>query len=568
MTQVTNTADENNNPGNLRPKDFNYKGQIGTDPKGFAIFKDFDSGLNALKHDIKVKINKGINTPESFIDMYAPAGENNKENKEPNRDNYKLHIASNLGLKSTSEPIKLNQVDKLADLIYKFESGNRNQSVEKAPEGDVSEEKQLNIFEKTEKEIKDLIGSTQTTEQKTDVDNNLSLKDVGVGALAGAGANLLLPPLTDPKLPTKIDTSKAQERALETSDRLELARQNLQSTVPQGSQELEDTFRQSQGNLEYLKNEERLAKERLKGLPKSSASIEPPSLQDEAPSRTKAGDAGAVNWVHSMSDDVPEVVANKALNMRGDNPRGGQSIIDANMAAIQKQNELGLGDFGLTRTEGGAQLALPSTTVAERQADIERQNQESQAELQRKTEQVRVQQEAQARELEQQRLYHENELENLRQQRSQLGQQHNEITSQIKTAAPLQRALTKAETDAEIARRNLARASVQPSALGRTLENVGIKTSKGIGPVGRTIQGGVVGALGVMSYNDALNAYKRGDTSEAVIKALEAGAAGASIVPPIGKRLTRLRGAGAIGGAGLAGFEAWRQYRKTHPAAQ
>lgn len=391
-----------------------------------------------------------------------------------------------------------------------------------------------------------------------------------VGAALGAGANVLLPPLTNPQLPAKIDTSKAQERSLETQDKLDLARQNLQSAVPQGPQDLEDAFKQSQGELERLKNEQRLAQERLKALPKAPPSMEPPApsspfpQQVEAPSRTKAGDAGAVNWVHSMSDDVPDVVANKALNMRGDNPRGGQAIIDANAAAIERQANLGLGDYVLARTEGGVQLALPPTTVAEREADIAKQNQASQAELAQRTEQSRIQQETQARQLEQQRLAHEADLESLRQQRSQAGQQHNDLTSQVRTAAPLQRALTKAETDAEVARRRLARAQEQPSALVRPLDAAGVKSAK-MGALPRAAVGAGAGYLGVMSYQEAIARWKAGDTSESVLKALEAGAAGAAMLPPAGKGLTRLRGAGVLGGLGLGTYELGRRLLKERP---
>jgi len=394
-----------------------------------------------------------------------------------------------------------------------------------------------------------------------------------MGAIAGAGANALLPIPTNPTVSPRVDTGKAQEANLTAQDRLELARRNLDAAAPQGVSNLEDTFRQSQGELERLKNEQRLADARLKGLPKAPPVVEPPApsspfpQQVEVPSRTKAGDPGAVNWVHAMSDDVPEVVANKALNMRGDNPRGGQAIIDANAIAMQKQADLGMGDFGLTRTEGGVQLALPPTTVAERQADIDKQNQASQAELERKTEESRIQQEAQARQLEQQRLAHEADLERLRQQRSQLGQEHNVLTSQVKGVAPLQRALTKAETDAEIAQRKLARAQQQPNAAGRVLEGAGVASTR-MGAIPRAITGAGAGYLGVMSYQEAVKRFNAGDTSEGVLKALEAGAAGAAMLPPAGKALTKVRGAGTLGGLGLLGFEGARRLLKERPPEQ
>jgi hypothetical protein len=397
-------------------------------------------------------------------------------------------------------------------------------------------------------------------------DQQGGINDREVGAMVGAGVNALLPMLTDPQVSPKIDTSKAVEAERVAQDKLELARRNLEQAVPQGAENLEETYRQSQGELERLKNEQRLAQEQLRGLPRSAPTVEMPSASvvADAPSRTKAGDAGAVNWVHSMADDVPEVVANRALNMRADNERGGQAIIDADMAARQRQANLGLGDYGLTRTEGGVQLALPPTTVAERQAEIDRENKERQAELDARTEQARFEQERQAYLLEQQRLAHEAELERLRQERSAAGQRHNVISGQTRQAAPLKRALTKAETDAEIAQRKLARAQEQPNAVGRVLERTGVGSKK-IGAIPRTITGGGLGYVGVMSYQEALARFKAGDTSEGVLQALQAGSATAALLPPAGKTMTKVRGAGTLGTLGLGTYQLGRRLLKDRP---
>jgi soluble lytic murein transglycosylase-like protein len=418
-------------------------------------------------------------------------------------------------------------------------------------------------FAETKRLLEESKGATKEEEPADD-------KAPLVGAVSGAITNLLFPPMTNPETAVKVDTGKAKEANLTAQDKLELARSNLENAVPQGTENLEDTFRQSQGELERLRNEQRLAQERLKGIPKAAPVIEPPApsspfpQQVDAPSRTKAGEAGAVNWVHSMSDDVPDVVANKALNMRGDNPRGGQAIIDANMAAMQKQADLGLGDFGLTRTEGGVQLALPATTVAERQADIEKQSQANQAEVEQRAEQTRIQQETQARLLEQQRALYEYEMERLQQQRAQAGQRHNIIAGQTKAAAPLQKALTKAETDAEVARRKLARAQQQPNTAGRVAQNVGASSAK-MGALPRVGVGAGAGFIGVMSYQEALARFKAGDTSEGVLQALQAGSAGAAMLPPAGKALTKTRGAGVLGTLGLGGYQLGRRLLKDSP---
>jgi len=406
-----------------------------------------------------------------------------------------------------------------------------------------------------------------TTTTEPDVDYGT---DPYVGGVAGAAANLFLPPLTNPEMPVKIDTGKAQEANLTAQDKLELARRNVQQFVPQGVPNLESAFQQSKGNLDYLKNEQRLAEARLRGLPRTAPladTITPPSIPFPQVTRSGRasgpkveGDSGVRNWTIAeagQTHEMPEAVLDTATNKTADDPKGGKFLINKDLENLEKIKRIGLGDYGLARTEGGVQLALPPETVAERQADEERRANENQAELNRRAEEARMMQDMQARQLEMERLSHEVELENLRQQRSQAGQRHNAITGQLTQARPLQRAATKAEADAEVARRKLARAQQQPSALTRPLDAAGYRSAK-IGALPRTVVGGAAGVLGVMSYQEALERFKAGDTSEGVLKALEAGAAGAVVVPPAGKALKRVRGAGALGAGALGLFEAGR----------
>jgi len=116
-------ADYNNNPGNLKPpKGVTYDGQIGVDERGFAVFENKDFGRRALLGDIRIKIQKGIATPEDFVNRYAPEG---TENEEDARNNYKIFIADKLGLKSTRDKFDADAADKLADAITHFERGSR-----------------------------------------------------------------------------------------------------------------------------------------------------------------------------------------------------------------------------------------------------------------------------------------------------------------------------------------------------------------------------------------------------------------------------------------------------------
>jgi len=114
-------ADYNNNPGNLKPpKGVTYDGQIGIDDRGFAVFENKEFGRKALMGDIRIKIKRGIVTPENFVDVYSPEG---SENAEDARNNYKIFIADKLGLKNTRDKFGEDAIDKLADAITHFERG-------------------------------------------------------------------------------------------------------------------------------------------------------------------------------------------------------------------------------------------------------------------------------------------------------------------------------------------------------------------------------------------------------------------------------------------------------------
>jgi len=370
------------------------------------------------------------------------------------------------------------------------------------------------------------------------------------GAVANvAGAQFVKPPLT----PAEISSQTAQKK-------LELERANLNKATSYSQAEIEDIYKQSQGELDRVKNEQRLAKARLEGLPKAPPAMEMPEAPAafDEPSRTKSGASGAVNYVNAMSDNVPEVLANQALNMRKDNPRGGQAIIDANTLAIQKQADLGMGDYGLTRTASGVQLALPPTTVAERQADIDKQNQANQAELEQRAEQTRIQQEAQAQQFEQQRLAHEAEVERLRQERATIGSQHNQYASELKDIKPLQKAVTQAEKAVELAKYNAKLKAQNQPITPQYLLNKGMAVS-------RPLVGGLAGAAGVMSLQEALERFKAGDTSEGVLKIIQASSAAAMLTPPLNKTLSRTRKTGALGAIGSYGYDFARRFLKDSP---
>ena len=120
-------AEDYNNPGNIRPpKGVTYEGQVGIGDKGFAIFETPEYGRKALIGDIQHKVQNGLNTPDAFIDKYAPS----VDNPEQGRDNYKIHLMEKLGLKSSSDPFPKDSHEKIADAIAEFESGKFNKPKE------------------------------------------------------------------------------------------------------------------------------------------------------------------------------------------------------------------------------------------------------------------------------------------------------------------------------------------------------------------------------------------------------------------------------------------------------
>ena len=85
------------NVGNLRPVGFKYEGQIGVSPGGFAMFENREYGIKALNHDIGVKLERGLNTPEKFLNVYAPKGDKN------DTEAYIQNVSSALGIKPNQE---------------------------------------------------------------------------------------------------------------------------------------------------------------------------------------------------------------------------------------------------------------------------------------------------------------------------------------------------------------------------------------------------------------------------------------------------------------------------------
>ena len=167
-------AQDYNNPGNLRPpKGVTYDGQIGIGDHGFAIFETPEAGKTALINDIQHKVGNGLNTPDSFIDKYSPSGDNTDES----RDNYKIYLMKQLGLKSSDEPFPKDSHEKIADAIAHFESGLPN-----------AETPPTTVGEETTTSSPDTVKSSNETVQSTPSQKISPIVGGAIGASVGATA--------------------------------------------------------------------------------------------------------------------------------------------------------------------------------------------------------------------------------------------------------------------------------------------------------------------------------------------------------------------------------------------
>ena len=92
----------------------------------------------------------------------------------------------------------------------------------------------------------------------------------------------------------------------------------------------------------------------------------PPAAPAASPVvRNVPGSSGAANWTRAMGQNIPDVLAESAESMRKTDPRGGQAIIDRDIANMQKIRSIGLGNYPLSGS-GTSQFHLPPEVAANR----------------------------------------------------------------------------------------------------------------------------------------------------------------------------------------------------------
>ena len=99
--------DKRNNPGNL--KFANQPGAIGADEKGFAIFPDQETGMNAMRRQLELDLVERGKTGREFIYKYAPPSDNNPT------DAYVKNVFGELGIDPDKkvDPSRLSDIQRL-----------------------------------------------------------------------------------------------------------------------------------------------------------------------------------------------------------------------------------------------------------------------------------------------------------------------------------------------------------------------------------------------------------------------------------------------------------------------
>ena len=566
---MTSVADYNNNPGNLRPKGFTYKGQIGVDDRGFAIFENKDAGRSALMQDIRAKQRQGLNNPNAFIDKYAPAM---AENPEEGRENYKIRLAQHLGLQSTTDPFPKGSEEKIADLIASFESGTpaapaekKEPSVKDPFEGyepkartDSGEALPALVPEQsnTEKVMGAIVDSGEYVATK-------ALENPEIPAAAGAGLikGTLEKILQDPqkhlvgegeKTPQQVQAAKDAARAAQT--RVGEIGKVVSGREPIDVDTLQSEFDSRKANNQFWDEELRRAQKDLKSLPKTYVPPVEAAAEETAEqiaSRTKQGASGASNWVRAMGEDIPDVLAAQAENMRKDNPKGGQAIIDKYNIAREKTP-----GFNVVKTESGVELALPEDQATKFNAEISDKQAQQAAEQKVLADQAETKRLAAEADLIRRRQEAEALVDTTRKIKIRAGESAAEAKKKANTAK--QQAASQAKSDAakletaQISARTAQQtakeaAAAQPSGLTMAAREAGRRFSEKLPVIGN-----VLGAAGTtLSLDEAVKRANEGDTSGAVIGTIEAALNAASMAPPTSPASLAVKGVGTVGSLGM-----------------
>jgi hypothetical protein len=353
------------------------------------------------------------------------------------------------------------------------------------------------------------------------------------------------------KLPSSAKFDAATERLNLAKDKL-LEVQNRVAT--QGNlPDLENEFRRAQGAYAQAERELALATEEMRALtgrqPPAAATVADDAA---AASRKVPGSSGAANWTRAMADDVPDVVAESATSMRKTDPTGGQALIDKDVAARQKLQKMGAGNYQLSGS-GTSQLALPPDVAAERSAQFDKELADRQA---RETAERAAQAEREAVE----RARAQDRVTRARQNRQAAGQARQGASQAVTQARRGTESVAKAQSSVNVAEKAIER-TPKTGALAQAGATTAKIAPKALGVLSGAATGYTL-ADAVNEWNKAYKTYERTGEfppiGQAVTRTLEAGFGVMSMLPPAHPLLAALRFIGTVGGGAMLGYEGYK----------
>ena len=402
-------------------------------------------------------------------------------------------------------------------------------------------------------------------------------------AAAGAGANVLGKLVATKEMPLKADSGAARDALAKAQIRAELAERRLHdrmtSQTPisggQSIQELEMEAQRAQAAYQQIQREfadvknassMRQAPPPMSTLAESATT--PTAESERFPGRASGprveGDSGVRNWTRAEAGQrhqMPEAILDLATDKTKDSPTGGKRLIDEDLRRLEKIRQIGGGDFQLTEPTPG-QLMVPPEVAQERALIAEQQASQQAAAEQRARAEAELRQRVEADRMAQERMAQQQQMQYLQQQREIAKAQQAETQRRLQEAqrartsgvTRAQNAFDTADDRAVAAQRDYEMARKAPGAPTRVLEGAGVRSAN-MGPLKSAGVGAVAGLTGAYSINQ-LNAlmkrFNEGDRSPEVLAGLaqhglSTTAAGAALVPAIGPRTARVKGAGMLG---------------------
>jgi hypothetical protein len=402
-------------------------------------------------------------------------------------------------------------------------------------------------------------------------------------AAAGAGANVLGKLIATKDMPLKADAGAARDALAKAQIRAELAEQRLQermaSPTPisggQSIQELEMEAQRAQAIYQQSQRDfiaaQNAAKARQAPPPMSTpaeSATAPTAESERFPGRASGprveGDSGVRNWTRAEAGQrhqMPEAILDLATDKTKDSPTGGKRLIEEDLRRLEKIRQIGGGEFQLTEPTPG-QLMVPPEVAQERALLAQQQASQQAALEQRARAEAELRQRMEADRIAQERMAQQQEMDFLRQQREAAKLQQTETQRRLQEAqrartsgvTRAQNASQTAQDRAAAAQRDYEMARKAPGAPARILEGAGVRSanmgllkSAGVGAVA-----GLTGAYSVNQLNALMKRFNEGDRSPEVLAGLaqhglSVPAAGAALVPAIGPRTARIKGAGMLG---------------------